>query len=156
MKGIYKDVFTNNKKENLILHQPELSCFWVSNNGTKEAVNDLYILGKIFKASIYKSALNMLGYERYSTPMIWNEDYTQIFVIYNLANSYKSINEYEYFHKMSYKSNSNRLKIQEKTFSDIFFDEIIFDFGKPFCKKISELRLIGLKSNRPFLYKYNN
>jgi len=62
----------------------------------------------------------MLGYERYSTPMIWNEDYTQIFVIYNLANSYKSINEYGYFHKTSYKSNSNRLKIQEKTFSDIF------------------------------------
>ena len=98
----------------------------------------------------------MLGYETYSTPMIWNEDYTQKFVIYNLANSYKSINEYEYFHKMSYKSNSNRLKIQEKTFSDIFFDEIIFDFGKSFCKKIFELRLIGLKSNRPFLYKYNN
>ena len=156
MKVIYKDVFTNNKKENLILHQPQLSCFCISNNGTKEAVNDLYIWGKIFKASIYKSALNMLGYERYSTPMIWNEDYTQIFVIYNLANSHKSINEYGYFHKMSYKSNSNRLKIQEKTFSDIFFDEIIFDFGKPFCKKISALRLISLKSGRPYIFLYNN
>jgi len=46
MKGIYKDVFTNNKKENPTLYQPELSCFCVSNNGTKEAVNDLYIWGK--------------------------------------------------------------------------------------------------------------
>ena len=149
-KNIYIDVFTN-KKDNCIIYQPELSCFCVSNNGTKEAVNDLYIWGKIFQSSIYKSALNMLGYEKYSTPLIWNEDYTQIFVIYNLAKSYKSINKYGYFHKVSSRSNSNRMKFQEKTFSDIFFDEIIFDFGKPFCKKISAQRLIGLKTYRSFL-----
>ena len=83
----------------------------------------------------------MLGYKIYSTPMTWNEDYTQIFAIYNLANSYKSINKYGYFHSTSSRSNSNRMKIQEKTFSDIFFDEIIFDFGKPFSKKISAQRL---------------
>ena len=137
----YKDVFTN-KKENFVVYQPELSCFCVSNKGTKEAVNDLFIWGKIFNSSIYKSALNMLGYEIYSTPIIWNEDYTQIFAIYNLANSYKSINKYGYFHSTSSRSNSNRMKIQEKTFSDIFFDEIIFDFGKPFCKIISAQGLI--------------
>ena len=94
----------------------------------------------------------MLGYERYSIPMIWNEDYTQIFAIYNLANSYKFINNNGYFHTTNSRSNSNRMKIQEKTFSDIFFDEIIFDFGKPFCKKISAQRLIGLKSYRSSLY----
>ena len=98
----------------------------------------------------------MLGYERYSIPMIWNEDYTQIFAIYNFANSYKFINNNGYFHTTNSRSNSNRMKIQEKTFSDIFFDEIIFDFGKPFCKKISALRLIGLKLGRPFLYLNNN
>ena len=98
----------------------------------------------------------MLGYEKYSTPLIWNEDYTQIFVIYNLAQSYKSINKYGYFHIVSSRSNSNRMKFQEKTFSDIFFDEIIFEFGKPFCKKISAQRLIGLKSYRSSLTLDNN
>ena len=82
--------------ENFIIYQPELSCFAVSSNGT-QSVNDLYIWGKIFKSSIYKTALNLLGYERYSTPMIWNEDLTQLFVIYNLAESYISINQYGYF-----------------------------------------------------------
>ena len=100
----------------------------------------------------------MLGYERYSIPMIWNEDYTQIFAIYNLANSYKFININGYFHTTNSRSNSNRMKIQEKTFSDIFFDEIIFHFGKPFCKKISAQRLIGLKSyrSRSSLYLNDN
>ena len=71
--------------------------------------------------------------------MIWNEDYTQIFSIYNFSNLYKFINKYGYFHTTS-RSNSNRMKIQEKNFSDIFLDEIIFDFGKSFCKKISVQR----------------
>ena len=98
----------------------------------------------------------MLGYERSSIPMIWNEDYTQIFAIYNLANSYKFININGYFHTTNSRSNSNRMKIQEKTFSDIFFDEIIFDFGKPFSKKISAQRLIGFKSYRSSLYLNDN
>ena len=80
--------------------------------------------------------------------MIWNEDFTQIFVIYNLAKSYISINRYGYFHKMSGATNSNKLNNQEKTFSDIFFDDVIFEFGKPFCKKISVQRLLELKSYR--------
>ena len=133
-KNNFGDVFTNKNKENFTIYQPELSCFAVSSNGT-QSVNDLYIWGKIFKSSIYKKAVNILGYERYSTPMIWNEDFTQIFVIYNLAKSYISINRYGYFHKMSGATNSNKLNNQEKTFSDIFFDDVIFEFGKPFCKK---------------------
>ena len=161
----YKDVFTNKKKNNYTIYQPELSCFVVSNNCTKH-FKDLYIWGKIFKSSIYKTALNLLGYERYSTPMIWNEDLTQLFVIYNLAESYISINQYGYFHKMSGASNSNRLSIQDKTFSDIFFEDVIFDFIKPSFKKISVERLIRLKfrrsikslnsKSRELLYKLTN
>ena len=161
----YKDVFTNKKENNYTIYQPELSCFVVSNNCTKH-FKDLYIWGKIFKSSIYKTALNLLGYERYSTPMIWNEDLTQLFVIYNLAESYISINQYGYFHKMSGASNSNRLSIQEKTFSDIFFEDVIFDFIKPSFKKISVERLIRLKfrrsikslnsKSRELLYKLTN
>ena len=52
-------LFFTNKKENFVVYQPELICFCVSNNGTKEAVNDLFIWGKIINSSIYKSALNM-------------------------------------------------------------------------------------------------
>ena len=141
----YKDVFTNKKKENYTIYQPELSCFAISKNGI-EYTNDLYIWGKIFNSSIYKVALNLLGYERFSTPMIWAEDLTQIFVIYNLAKSYMSINRYGYFHKMSSGSNSNKMAKQEKVFSDIFFCDVVFEFGKPFCRTISAQRLIGLKA----------
>ena len=38
-------------------------------------------------SSKFKNAFEMLGYERYSTPISWNEDYTQVFSIYNLASS---------------------------------------------------------------------
>ena len=148
-KLMYTDVFTNHNKQNLTLYQPELSCFCISNNGT-ETVNDLFIWGKIFKRSVYKSALDLLGYEKYSTPMIWNEDYSQLFMIYNLAKSYKFIDKYGYFHKVSFKSNSNKMKNRDKIFSDIFFDEIIFDYGKPFCKKIAAQRLNSLKLYRAF------
>ena len=112
-KNGYKDVFTNRKKDNLTIFQPELGCYCVSNNGT-QAVNDLYIWGKLVKTSVYKVALNMLGYERYSTRMIWNEDFSQIFVIYNFAQSHKFINKYGYFYYLSSNSNSNRESKKEK------------------------------------------
>ena len=141
---IYADSFTNKGKENLVLYQPELSCFCVSNNGT-EAVNDIYVWGKLYKTSVYKNAFEMLGYERYSTPISWNEDYTQVFSIYNLAESYKFINKYGLYHKILGGTFTDRASRQEKIAGDVFFNEVVFEFGKPFCKKISAQRVVSMK-----------
>ena len=146
-KEMYHDVFTNKNENNLIISQPELSCYSVSNNDSK-MVNDIFVWGKIYKRLVYISALNKLSYNRYSTPMGWNEDFSQLFAIYSIAKSCKFINKYGYFHKASFSSYSSIISNNEKNFADIFLDDIIFDLGKPFCKKYSAIRLIELKGFR--------
>jgi len=146
-KNMYKDSFTNKKENNLIISQPELSCYPLLNNNT-QVVKDIFVWGKIYKRLVYISALNKLTYNRYSTPMGWNEDFSQLFAIYSVAKSCKFITTYGYYHKASYSSYSSIIANNEKNFADIFFNDIIFDLGKPFCKKYSAIRLIDLKGYR--------
>ena len=148
-KDRYSDSFTNKGKDNLVLYQPQLSCFCVSNNGT-ESVNDIYVWGKLYKTSVYKNALEMLGYERYSTHISWNEDYTQVFSIYNLAESYKFINKYGLYHKVLGGTFTDRSSRQEKIAGDVYFNEVVFEFGKPFCKKVSAQRVVSMKGYNAF------
>ena len=126
VKNRYKDTFSKEqRKDNMTLYQPELSCFSISNNGTV-ATNDLFIWGKLIKTSVYKSALEMLGQERYSVRLGWNEDYSQLFLVYNFAQSYK----------------------EDRYFGDIFFAELIFLYGRPNCKRISVQRLTRMEQPR--------
>ena len=64
-KNTYKDNFNNRKEHNLAIYQPELSCHTIMNDG-KFKGNDFFVWGKFYKSSIYKSAINMLGKDRYS------------------------------------------------------------------------------------------
>ena len=141
----------NNKTDNLTVFQPELSCYVISSNGSIE-VNDLFIWGKLYNTSVYQATVNKLGYEKYSTKLVWNEDYIMLFSISNIAQSYKFVNKYGYFHFRSSSTSSGAVDYFSKRFSEIFFFDIIFDFGKDYCKKQSALKLIefGIKNDYIF------
>ena len=66
-----------------------------------------------------------------------------LFLLCNLASSFKFVWKYGLFHKVSANSNSNKLKGKEKLFGELFFTEIIFEFGKSQCKHLSVQRFIG-------------
>ena len=154
VKNRYKDTFSKEqRKDNMTLYQPELSCFSISNNGTV-ATNDLFIWGKLIKTSVYKSALEMLGQERYSVRLGWNEDYSQLFLVYNFAQSYKFINIYGLYHVINLSSFGNRMNREDRYFGDIFFAELIFLYGRPNCKRISVQRLTRME--RPRSVRNNN
>ena len=87
----------NYKKHNLKIYQPELSCYVISTNG-KISFNDINIWGKLFRTSVYKSAINLIGIEEYSKPLIWGEDTIMLYIISNVASSYKYIRKYCLFH----------------------------------------------------------
>ena len=133
----------NNRAHNLEIFQPNLSCYVISTNGQWN-INDLNIWGKLYKASIYKSAVNILGEERYSYFDTWAEDYLMLFLLCNMASSFKFIRKYGLFHKVSSSSNSNKVLRGEMLFGELFFAEIIFDFGKSQCKHLSVEKFIGL------------
>ena len=126
----------NNRKHNLTIYQPRLSCYPISSHGHWK-MNDLNIWGKLYKASIYKSAVNALGEERYSYYAVFIEDYLMLFLLCNFASSFKFIKKYGLFHKVSSSSSSNKVRGDEIIFGELFFIEIIFDFGKAECKNHS-------------------
>ena len=144
-KRVYKDNFNNkNKEHNLTIYQPELSCHTLINKG-KYGGNDFFIWGKFFKSSIYKSAINMLGQERYSIHMEWEEDVIMAFLIVNVANSYKFVNKYGYLHLLHGGTPTSTLSSSKKNFYRLIKDEVLFDFAKKACKIVPVLELIGMK-----------
>ena len=130
-----------NKRNNLTLFQPQLSCYAISSNG-QWRVNDINIWGKLYKTKIYKKAVNVLGKERYSYYDVHAEDFLMVHLLFNIANSFKFVKKYGVFHKVSGGSNSHKIKDDERIFGELFFTEIIFGFRKPECKYISVNRLI--------------
>ena len=126
----------NGRKHNMEIYQPRLSCYAISTNGHR-AVNDLNIWGKLYKSSVYKSAVNTLGKERYSYFAVYIEDYLMLHLLCNIASSFKFIKKYGLFHKVSSSSSSNHITKDQRLFGELFFFDIIFDFRKPECKLVS-------------------
>ena len=124
-----EDSYFNHHQDNLILHQPELGLFPISNNN-KYTSNDFWIWAKCIKSKIYKKSINALGKKRYSIYNCWTEDISIIFIIFNIAQSYIFLNIYGIFHYISITTASNTLNISHKLFSQIFLLDIIIDFSK--------------------------
>lgn len=142
-----KDIIDNsvtNKKNNLIVKQPELGIFPITKNG-KLYPNDILIWGKLIKSDKYKKAVKALGKKRYSTYLIWVEDTCMFFVICNFAESYKFIEKYGIFHFVSGYTSSNFQSEEQKMFGEIFLLEIIFDFSNNIYKKYSVYKLLALR-----------
>ena len=124
-----KESYFNHHKNNLILHQPELGIFPISKNNRYYA-NNFHIWGKCILTQIYKHAVNLLGYDRYSIYNCWTEDISMVIIIFNLANSYIFLNIYGIFHLISRKTTTFKLHKEHLIFSEIYLLDILIDFLK--------------------------
>ena len=124
-----KNIYTFQYPDELYLEQPELGTWMIKFNG-KFLVHNNMIWDKCMKSSLYKKAVNVLGSKRFSQFLIWAEDASMNFVIFNLARNFKYVYKYGIMH---YKSNSTATFKQSpdiRLFGEIFFLDIIHDFSQ--------------------------
>ena len=150
------DVF-HDHKDNLILYQPELGIHSLTKN-KRFCPNDIHIWGKSIKTEIYKIAINSLGKNKYSYFIVWAEDTSMVFILYNLAQSYKFISKYGVFHLMSEITSSFTQPNDNKMFGEIFLLEIIFNFSKNNLesKKIVIEKLLEIRNSDFFSLSNKN
>ena len=118
-----------NYKHNLIVKQPQLGLFTISRNN-KFRYNDVYIWGKAIKTEIYKKAINLMGKKRYSEYVVWAEDTSMTFIIYNIATSLKCVRKYGIFHILTRKCSSFTQNGDNKSFAELFLIDIFYDFSR--------------------------
>ena len=121
-----KDNPFSNHTNNLTLYQPNLRRHIILKYGS---YNDINIWGKGIKANIYKKSVNILGKKRYSNYICWAEDTIIVFIIFNIANSYKFINKYGVIHLFSNYTASFTQPETNIIFGEIFFLNILFEFS---------------------------
>jgi glycosyltransferase involved in cell wall biosynthesis len=137
--------------ENFIIYQPNLSLFGISKNN-RFKIREVHIWSKCIKNSIYKKAINSLGRKRYSFFMSWAEDTSMVFVLFNVAESYRYIIKYGIFRFNRKSSASESMSASSKLFGEIFFLDVIFDFTKNDfkSKKYAVYKAIYIKNCRFF------
>ena len=79
---------------------------------------------------IYKKAVNLLGFQRFSKFLIWAEDASAIFIIFNLAKNFKYIYKYGILHYKNNSTSSFKQSMDIRIFGEIFFLDIIYDFSE--------------------------
>ena len=124
-----KNIYTYQYPDELYLEQPELSTWMIKFKG-KFLVHNNMIWDKCMKSSLYKKAVNILGYKRFSKFLIWAEDASMNFVIFNLARNFKYVYKYGIMH---YKGNSTatfRQSPEIRVFGEIFFLDVIYEFSR--------------------------
>lgn len=154
-----KDLIKYKYKNNLTVHQPELSIWLISEYG-KFYPHDVTIWGKIIKSSLYINAINLLGKNRYSIYLSWAEDTSMNYVIFNIANSFKFIHKYGIFHLSNNTTASYTQSINNHFFGDLFLSDIIYDFSKQNHNKIfslfSTLETLKIYYNKRAFIKENS
>ena len=124
-----KDGGFYNHKHNLIVHQPELGLYPISRNNVFQR-NDFTIWAKCIKTEIYQKAVNAMGVKRYSINVSWAEDTSMIFIIFNIAQSFKFVRKYGLFHLETYFCASFTQSVHKKTYGEIFLTDIVYEFSK--------------------------
>ena len=112
---------------NLTLFQPELSKYPLNK---RNIYNDIHIWAKSIKKEVYKKAIHLLGKERYSVFMSWAEDTSMIFIIFNIAKSFKFVDKIGVIHLISPITASFTQTNSNKFFGEIYLLNIILDFSK--------------------------
>lgn len=115
-----------------ILFQPELGRFPISTGENIEdfQVNDIYLWGKCIKTQIYQKALKKLGYERYSRFMLRYEDVVTNYMIFNIANSFISVQKYGIYHFVRKGSAAHiGLKKVNDNINFLYLIDIVTDFA---------------------------
>ena len=124
-----KNIFTYLYPEEFYLEQPELRTWMIKFKGIYLVHNNM-IWDKCIKSLIYKKALNIMGYNRYSYYLSWAEDTSILFIIFNLAKSFKYIYKYGILHFKGNITSSLTQSIDTKIFGEIFFLDILYTFSK--------------------------
>ena len=147
-KNNYKGNYNEKMKTNLTIFQPYLSCPKLISNKTL-IPKDLNIWGKFYRTLVYQSAINLLGKDRYSVFMEWEEDVIMSFLILNVAKSYKFIEKYGYFHLIHGGTPTSKLTSTKKNYYRLIKVIIVFDFSKKECKFDPVNELISMKNDFP-------
>ena len=124
-----KDGYFSHHPNNLVLYQPKLGIYPISRNG-RYIPNDYTIWAKCIRSEVYIQAINYLGIKRYSTFLSWGEDTTIVFIIFNIAKSFKFVDNYGIIHLRNFSTSTFTQSIHNIIFGEIFLLEIIFDFSK--------------------------
>ena len=128
IEQIFDNPFSHHPN-NLSLFQPQLSEYPLIKR-KRHIYNDINIWTKSIKNEVYKKACNLLGKKRYSIFMSWAEDTSIIFVIFNIAKSFKFVDKYGLIHLVSRITASFTQPKNNKFFGEIFLLDVIFDFSK--------------------------
>ena len=148
---ILDDYFTR-IRDNLTVFQPELGIFHM--NGSI-IPNNIVIWGKLIKNEIFKKAVNMLGEEKYTKYINWNEDTSIFFVVSQVAQSFKFIEKYGIMRFLSIGNSSSGQKKEIKMIGEIFLVEVILDFSKNIDKNRAAKRIKNLKQSNNFVLSNN-
>ena len=141
------DFFTHNK--NLTIYRPKLSLFGISKKD-RYKLSEVRIWSKCIKHSIYRKAINALGRKRYSFFMSWAEDTSMVFILFNVAKSFRFITKYGIFKFIRKNSASRAMPNSYKLFGEIFFLDVIFDFTKNDfkSKKFAVYKAIKIRNSK--------
>ena len=124
-----RDGYFSHHPNNLVIYQPKLGIYPISLKG-RYIPNDYTIWAKCIKNEVYIKAINALGINRYSSFLSWGEDTSIVFIIFNIAKSFKFIHKYGIIHLRSFSTSTFTQPINNILFGEIFLLEIIFDFSK--------------------------
>ena len=125
--------YCSNHTPNLVLFQPELGMYAFRPGKTldKYEVHDMYIWTKCVKTSIYQKMIKKVGEERYTRYMVLDEDRTDIFALYNTAESMKYLGKYEYLKIQTPASMTWRRHPRTEAFTcRLYFIDISIDFSR--------------------------
>ena len=123
------DIFTILYPNEFYLEQPELSL-WMIKYKDRYVVHNNMIWDKCIRTLIYKKAINLMRFNRYSKFVSWAEDTSINFIITNLANNFKYFDKYGIVHYKGRNTASNTQSINNKIFGEIFFFDILLHFSK--------------------------
>jgi len=123
------DIFTIQYPNDLFLEQPELSL-WMIKYKYRYIVHNNMIWNKSTKTSIYKKALNLMSFNRYSKFVSRAEDTSINLMIMNIANNFKYFEKYEILYYKGRNTASNTYSKNTKIYGKIFFLDILYDFSQ--------------------------
>ena len=116
--------YLQNKVNNLIINQPELSTLMYKVIKQNYTIIDGFIWGKSIKSLIYKKAIRLVGNEFLLSSICWSEDRIVSFAIFQIAKSFKFIDVFGILHYINPLSVGQSWEI--KCLEKVVHDEIMY------------------------------
>ena len=121
---LYIPSYLENKINNEIINQPELSTFIYKESEQNYSLIDGYIWGKSINSFVYKNAIKLVGKEMLLSSICWSEDRIINFALFQIAKSFKFIDIFGIFHYLHPASIGHSWQL--KNFDKIIHDELMY------------------------------